>query len=258
MVSGIPTASGYEERIRFSEMEVVDRGANENGLVVNKPQGHPINGWDVNVAGARTTSVKRHVRYHTHAVSRPLLELTPQTPLLIVYFRSTFFAFKGMISLKYTWVANGPILLSCTRELDLNFQEKSFRRCPDETRRIRTSALAQMTMKTQIRYLLCLPKMLLMFHTPVTTLRTTAVGAAASGATSQYREAIGAMRPSRRCRVHPRADRLARTSPFNNAMCFTERSSEYPSEHSYAPSSKMNKLLSPRPWQSSLLAILLA
>ncbi|KAK7540711.1 uncharacterized protein J3D65DRAFT_616264 [Phyllosticta citribraziliensis] len=67
MVSGIPTASGYEERIRFSEMEVVDRGANENGLVVNKPEGHPINGWDVNVAGVRTTSVKRHVRYHTHA-----------------------------------------------------------------------------------------------------------------------------------------------------------------------------------------------
>ncbi|KAH7060470.1 hypothetical protein B0J12DRAFT_649076 [Macrophomina phaseolina] len=67
MVSGIPTASGYEERIRFSEMEVVDRGANENGLVANKPQGHPINGWDVNVAGVRTTSVKRHVRYHTHA-----------------------------------------------------------------------------------------------------------------------------------------------------------------------------------------------
>ncbi|KAF2085597.1 hypothetical protein K490DRAFT_46142, partial [Saccharata proteae CBS 121410] len=67
MVSGIPTASGYEERIRFSEMEVVDRGANENGLVVNKPEGHAINGWDVNVASVRTTSVKRHVRYHTHA-----------------------------------------------------------------------------------------------------------------------------------------------------------------------------------------------
>ncbi|OJD29299.1 px domain-containing protein [Diplodia corticola] len=67
MVSGIPTASGYEERIRFSEMEVVDRGADENGLVVNKPQGHPINGWDVNVAGVHTISVKRHVRYHTHA-----------------------------------------------------------------------------------------------------------------------------------------------------------------------------------------------
>ncbi|KAM3419285.1 hypothetical protein BST61_g5222 [Cercospora zeina] len=67
MVSGIPTASGYEERIRFAEMEVVDRGANEQGLVVNVPEGHEINGWDVNVAGVRIVSVKRHVRQHKHA-----------------------------------------------------------------------------------------------------------------------------------------------------------------------------------------------
>ncbi len=71
MVSGIPTASGYEERIRFSELEVVDRGANEQGLLVNTPEGHFINGWDVNVAAVRTTSVKRTVRYHQHAVSIP-------------------------------------------------------------------------------------------------------------------------------------------------------------------------------------------
>lgn len=70
MVSGIPTASGYEERIRFSELEVVDRGANEQGLLVNAPEGNSINGWDVNVAGVRTTSVKRTVRYHQHAVMR--------------------------------------------------------------------------------------------------------------------------------------------------------------------------------------------
>lgn len=69
MVSGIPTASGYEERIRFSELEVVDRGANEQGLLVNAPEGNAINGWDVNVACVRTTSVKRTVRYHQHAVS---------------------------------------------------------------------------------------------------------------------------------------------------------------------------------------------
>jgi PX domain len=62
MVSGIPTASGYEERIRFSEMEVVDRGANEQGLVANSPQGHSINGWDVNVAGVRANTIKRHLR----------------------------------------------------------------------------------------------------------------------------------------------------------------------------------------------------
>lgn len=67
MVSGIPTASGYEERIRFSELEVVDRGANEQGLLVNAPEGNSINGWDVNVAGVRTTSVKRTMRYHQHA-----------------------------------------------------------------------------------------------------------------------------------------------------------------------------------------------
>ena len=67
MVSGIPTASGYEERIRFSELEVIDRGANEQGLLVNTPEGNVINGWDVNVAGVRITSVKRTVRYHQHA-----------------------------------------------------------------------------------------------------------------------------------------------------------------------------------------------
>lgn len=67
MVSGIPTASGYEERIRFAELEVVDRGANEQGLIANIPEGNFINGWDVNVAGVRTTSVKRTVRYHQHS-----------------------------------------------------------------------------------------------------------------------------------------------------------------------------------------------
>jgi len=64
MVSGIPTASGYEERIRFSEIEVVERGANEQGLVANAPAGHAINGWDVNIAAVRSTSVKRHIRTH--------------------------------------------------------------------------------------------------------------------------------------------------------------------------------------------------
>lgn len=69
MVSGIPTASGYEERIQFSEMEVVDRGANEKGLLVNMPEGNAIHGWDVNVAGVRVVSKRRTVRHHQHAVS---------------------------------------------------------------------------------------------------------------------------------------------------------------------------------------------
>jgi hypothetical protein len=69
MVSGIPTASGYEERIRFSEIDPIDRGAQDQGLLVNMPDGHEINGWSVNVAGVRMASEKRRVRHHTHAVS---------------------------------------------------------------------------------------------------------------------------------------------------------------------------------------------
>lgn len=84
MVSGIPTASGYEERIRFSEMEVVDRGANEQGLLVNMPDGHAINGWDVNVAAVRTTSVKRTVRYHQHAVSNNTVQLQEEINRLLI------------------------------------------------------------------------------------------------------------------------------------------------------------------------------
>jgi len=68
MVSGVPTASGYEERVQFSEMEVVERGADENGILVNMPDGQSIHGWDVNVAAVRVKSVKRTVRYHPHAV----------------------------------------------------------------------------------------------------------------------------------------------------------------------------------------------
>lgn len=69
IVSGVPTSSGFEERIRFSELNVVDSGAIESGLVSTLPEGHYINGWDTNVAGVRITSIKRNVRYHKHAVS---------------------------------------------------------------------------------------------------------------------------------------------------------------------------------------------
>jgi hypothetical protein len=69
IVSGIPTASGYEERIRFSELEVVESGAIENGVLSTLPEGNFINGWDVNVAGVGVKSVKRNIRYHKHAVS---------------------------------------------------------------------------------------------------------------------------------------------------------------------------------------------
>ncbi|KAI1299102.1 succinate flavoprotein subunit [Xylaria venustula] len=67
MVSGVPTASGFEERIRFAEMEIVDRNAIDTGMLNTMPEGNFVNGWDVNVAGVRTTLVKRNIRHHKHA-----------------------------------------------------------------------------------------------------------------------------------------------------------------------------------------------
>jgi len=93
MVSGVPTASGYEERIQFSEMEVVERGANDNGLLVNMPEGHAINGWDVNVAAVRVASVKRTVRYHQHAVSLNITHLSRFRLYLTRLFRNSFFGY---------------------------------------------------------------------------------------------------------------------------------------------------------------------
>ena len=69
MVSGVRTSSGFEERIRFSELEIVDRDAIDSGLIASQPQGNYLNGWDVNVAAVRIISVKRNIRHHKHAVS---------------------------------------------------------------------------------------------------------------------------------------------------------------------------------------------
>lgn len=68
MVSGIRTSSGFEERIRFAELEIVDRDAIDTGVLGSIPEGNFVNGWDINVAGVRTTSVKRNIRHHKHAV----------------------------------------------------------------------------------------------------------------------------------------------------------------------------------------------
>jgi hypothetical protein len=74
MVSGIPTASGFEERIRFSEIEIVDANAIDTGVLTTLPEGNYLNGWDVNVAGVRTISVKRKLRHHQHAVSYIIIQ----------------------------------------------------------------------------------------------------------------------------------------------------------------------------------------
>ncbi|ODA82947.1 hypothetical protein RJ55_01456 [Drechmeria coniospora] len=67
MVSGIGTSSGFEERIRFSEIDIVDSNAIDTGVLHTIPEGNYINGWDVNVAGVRVTSVRRNIRQHKHA-----------------------------------------------------------------------------------------------------------------------------------------------------------------------------------------------
>ncbi|EMR66086.1 putative px domain-containing protein [Eutypa lata UCREL1] len=59
MVSGIPTASGFEERIRFAEMEIVDRDAIDTGVLNTMPEGNFVHGWDVNVAGEFILRVQR-------------------------------------------------------------------------------------------------------------------------------------------------------------------------------------------------------
>ncbi|KAK6070047.1 PX domain-containing protein [Seiridium cupressi] len=67
MVSGIRTASGFEERIRFAELEIVDANAIDTGVLHTLPEGNYVNGWDVNVAGVRLTTVKKRIRSHKHA-----------------------------------------------------------------------------------------------------------------------------------------------------------------------------------------------
>lgn len=69
MVSGCKTSSGFEERIRFSEIEVVDSNAIDTGVMHTMPEGNYINGWDVNVTAVRITSERKTIRTHKHAVS---------------------------------------------------------------------------------------------------------------------------------------------------------------------------------------------
>lgn len=87
MVSGIRTASGYEERIRFAELEVVDANAIDTGVLSTLPEGNYVNGWDVNVAGVRITSTKKRLRSHKHAAS--WVE-SPVSVIWLTYNRSFF------------------------------------------------------------------------------------------------------------------------------------------------------------------------
>jgi hypothetical protein len=67
MVSGIRTSSGFEERVRFSEIEIVDANAIDAGSLHNVPEGSYVNGWDVNVAAVRNVSIRHNIRRKKHA-----------------------------------------------------------------------------------------------------------------------------------------------------------------------------------------------
>jgi hypothetical protein len=127
MVSGIPTASGYEERIRFSELEVVDAGAIDHGVLSTIPEGHYMNGWDVNVAGVRTTSVKRNIRYHKHAVI--LFEPDAQSCHAYMSYRNSFFASRERTNLSFSLVDDMATSAGFTRSYGRNYQGRFCLRC---------------------------------------------------------------------------------------------------------------------------------
>jgi hypothetical protein len=135
MVSGIPTASGYEERIRFSELEVVDAGAIEHGVLSTLPEGHYLNGWDVNVAGVRTTSVKRNIRYHKHAVG--LVDHINFHFLDVCSYqfshRNSSCASREKGSSNISSAVDMGILIGCTRSYERSYQGRFFLRCPGKT-----------------------------------------------------------------------------------------------------------------------------
>lgn len=68
VVSGVKTSSGFEERIRFSELELVDSNAINTGVLHTMPEGNFISGWDLNVAAVRILRARRNIRQHKHAV----------------------------------------------------------------------------------------------------------------------------------------------------------------------------------------------
>lgn len=80
IVSGVRTSSGFEERIRFSELEIVDRDAIDTGVLASMPEGNYLNGWDANICAVRVTSVKRNIRHHKHSVRNPLVPCLTSSP----------------------------------------------------------------------------------------------------------------------------------------------------------------------------------
>jgi len=133
MVSGVPTASGYEERIRFSELEVVDAGAIDHGVLASIPEGNYANGWDVNVAGVRTIAVKRNIRSHNHAVSHQAYYVSTRTN----FFRNSSYELRNKAKRSILWADDMATSLGCTRDYIPNYLERFCRLCQGRTSKVR-------------------------------------------------------------------------------------------------------------------------
>lgn len=62
MVFGVLIFFGFEERIWFLELEIVDVNVIEMGVLLLMFEGNYLNGWDVNIVGVRIMMVWRNIR----------------------------------------------------------------------------------------------------------------------------------------------------------------------------------------------------
>lgn len=131
MVSGIRTSSGFEERIRFTELEIVDRDAIDTGVLHTTPEGNYINGWDVNLAGVRTVSVKRNIRYHKHAVG--LNASYSLNNRLLTVLRNFCSVLRRRASRNTLSDVAMVTLAASIRDYGLSCQERFSSRCPKRT-----------------------------------------------------------------------------------------------------------------------------
>lgn len=145
MVSGIPTSSGFEERIRFAEMEIVDRDAIDTGVLNTMPQGNFVNGWDVNVAGVHITTERRNIRQHKHAVSCPVAGLW--TINADKWTRNSFCACTERASWSITSLEGMATSSRCTSDFAVNSPARYCRLCPRRTSPIQTPLVSSLEME---------------------------------------------------------------------------------------------------------------
>jgi len=155
MVSGIPTSSGFEERIRFAEMEIVDRDAIDTGVLNTMPQGNFVNGWDVNVAGVHIATERRNIRQHKHAVSYAVagfwtIGADERT-------RNSFCVCTERASWSTTSLEGMATSSKCTNDFAVNSPARYCRLCPRRTSPTQTPLASSLVMERIQMLRVCLP-----------------------------------------------------------------------------------------------------